>query len=65
MFEKVITSIFKLEDNCNYMPPSLVPSSAKRMATQMLLTEKSNGAKDFILREFVDDIIRRSKELGE
>ena len=65
MFEKVITSIFKLEDSCNYMPPSLVPSSAKRMATQMLLTEKSNGAKDFILREFVDDIIRRSKELGE
>ena len=64
MFEKVITSIFKL-DSCNYMPPSLVPSSAKRMATQMLLTEKSNGAKDFILREFVDDIIRRSKELGE
>ena len=58
MFEKVITSIFKLEDNCNYMPPSLVPSSAKRMATQMLLTEKSNGTK-------VDDIIRRSKELGE
>ena len=47
------------------MPPSLVPSSAKRMATQTLLTEKSNGTKDFILREFVDDIIRRSKELGE
>ena len=46
------------------MPPILVISSAKRIATQMLVIEKLNGRKDFILRGFVCDIIRSSKELS-
>ena len=45
------------------MPPILVPSSAKRIATQILVIAKLNGRKDFILRVFVCDIIRPSKEL--
>ena len=52
-----------LGDSRNYMPPSLVPSSAKRIATQILVIAKLNGRKDFILRVFVCDIIRPSKEL--
>ena len=50
-------------DSRNYMPPILVPSSAKRIATQILVTSKLNQRKDFILRVFVCDIIRPSKEL--
>ena len=46
------------------MPPILVPPSyAKRIATQMLVTEKLNGRKDFVLRGFVCDIIRPGKKL--
>ena len=45
------------------MPPILSPSSAKRITTQILLIAKLNGWKDFILRVFVCDIIRPSKEL--
>ena len=45
------------------MLPILVPSSAKRIATQMLVIAKLNGRKDFILRVFVYDTIRPSKEL--
>ena len=45
------------------MLPILVPSSAKRIATQILVIVKLNGRKDFILRGFVCDIIRPSKEL--
>ena len=45
------------------MPPIHVPSSAKRIAAQMLVTEELNGRKDFILRGFVCDIIRPNKEL--
>ena len=45
------------------MPPILVPSSAIRIATQMLVTEKLNERKDFVLRDFVCDIIRPSKKL--
>ena len=45
------------------MPPILVPSSTKLIATQMLVIEELNGRKDFILRGFVCDIIRPSKEL--
>ena len=45
------------------MPPILVPSSAKRIATQILVIAKLNGGKDFILRVFVCDIILLSKEL--
>ena len=44
------------------MPPIFVPSSAKRIATQMLVIEKLNGRKDFILKAFVCDIIRLSNE---
>ena len=35
------------------MPPILVPSSAKRIATQIVVIAKLNGRKDFILRDFV------------
>ena len=45
------------------MPPILVPFSAKRIGTQILVNGKLNGRKDFILRGFVYDIIRPSKEL--
>ena len=45
------------------MPPILVLSSAKRIATQMLVIEELNWRKDFTLRGFVCDIIRPSKEL--
>ena len=45
------------------MPPILVPSSAKRIATQMLVNEKLNGRKDFVLRGFICDVIRPSKKL--
>ena len=52
-----------LGDSQNYMPPILVPSSAKCITTQILVITKLNGRKDFILRGFVCDIIRPSKEL--
>ena len=45
------------------MPPILVPSSAKRIATKMLVIKELNGRKDFILRGFACNIIRPSKEL--
>ena len=45
------------------MPPILVPSSAKRIAAQMLVTGELNGRKDSILRGFVFDIIRPNKDL--
>ena len=45
------------------MPPILVPSSAKRIATNILVTAKLNGRKGFIVRVFVCDVIRPSKEL--
>ena len=44
------------------MPSILVPSS-KRIATQMLVTKKLNGRRDFVLRGFVCDIIRPSMKL--
>ena len=49
----------KLGDSWDYMPPTLVPSSAKRMATQILVTAKLNGRKYFTLRVFVCDIIHK------
>ena len=52
-----------LGNSRNYIPPIPVPSSAKRIATQILVTAKLNGRKDFILRVFVCDKIRPSKEL--
>ena len=45
------------------MPPILVPSSAKRIATHILVISKLNGRKYFILNVFVCDIIRSSKKL--
>ena len=45
------------------MPPILVPSSAKRIATQILVIAKLNEREDFILRGFVCDIILPYKEL--
>ena len=33
----------RLGDSRNYMPPILVPSSAKRIATQILVIAKLNG----------------------
>ena len=53
----------QLGDSRNYMPPILVPSSAKRIATQIAVIAKLNGRRDFILRDFVCDIIRPSEEL--
>ena len=52
-----------LGDSRNYMQPILVPSSAKRIAIQISVIAKLNGRKDFIMRDFVCDIIRPSKEL--
>ena len=52
-----------LEDSRNYMSPILVPSSVKRIATQIAVIANLNGKKDFILKVFVCDIIHRSKEL--
>ena len=46
------------------MPPILVQFSAKRIATQILVIAKINGKKDFILRVFVWDFIRPSKNLS-
>ena len=45
------------------MPSILVPSSAKRIVTQILVSAKLNGRKDFILRGFVCDIMCPIKEL--
>ena len=45
------------------MLPFLVPSTAKRITTKILVIAKLNGRKDFILRGFVCDIIRPNKEL--
>ena len=45
------------------MPPILVPSSAKRIVTQILVNAKLNKREDFILRGFVCDTIRPYKEL--
>ena len=72
-FQKVAKNVFSWEkpkdflmllgDSRNYMPPIFVPSSAKRIATQILVITKLNGRKYFILRVFICDIIRHSKEL--
>ena len=50
LFENVSYNIRLLGDSRNYMLPILVPSSAKRIASQILVIVKSNGRKDFILR---------------
>ena len=45
------------------MPPIFVPSSAMRIATQILVIPKLNGRKYFILGDFVCDVISTSNEL--
>ena len=45
------------------MPSILVSSSAKRIATQMLVIAKLNGRKDLVVRGCVYDIIFPSKQL--
>ena len=45
------------------MPPIPVPSSAKRIATQVLVIAKLNEREDFIFRAFVCDIIRPYKKV--
>ena len=61
--KKDVLVIFILGDSRNYMPPIFVPSSVKRIATQILVIVKLNERKDFILRVFVCHIIHPSKEL--
>ena len=63
MSNDVVQFSVLLGDSRNYMPPILVPSSAKRIATQILVIAELNGRKDFILRVFICDTIRPSKEL--
>ena len=53
-----------IEDSRNYVPLNLVPFSAKRIVTKVLVIAKLNGIKDFILRDFVCDINRPSKDLA-
>ena len=50
----------KLGDSRNDMPPILVPSSAKRVATQILVIQ---WMKIFYFERFVCDIIHPSKDL--
>ena len=70
MFDLLMTedrkeAFSQLGDSWNYMPPPiLVQFSAKHIATEMLVIEKLNERKDFILGGFVCDIIRPSKELA-
>ena len=45
------------------MPPILVPSSAKRILTQILVITKLDGRKYFILIGFVYDIVHPYKDL--
>ena len=45
------------------MPPILIPSSVKRIATQILVIAELNQREGFIFRVFVCDIIRPSKKL--
>ena len=45
------------------MPPILVPSFAKRVATQISVIANLNGRKDLVSRDFVCDIIHPSMEL--
>ena len=54
---------YSLGDSRNYMTLILIPSSTKRIVWQVLVIAKLNGRKDFILKVFVCEIIRPSKEL--
>ena len=46
----------RLGDSWNYIPPIFVSSSAKPIATHILVIVKLSGTKDFILGGFVCDI---------
>ena len=54
---------YSLGDSRNYMTLILILSSTKRIVWQILVIAKLNGRKDFILKVFVCEIIRPSKEL--
>ena len=45
------------------MPPLLVLSSTKRIATQILVITKLNGKKDLVLISCASDMIVLSKQL--
>ena len=45
--------LIKLGNSWNYMPPILVPSSTKRIATQILVILKLYEREDFIFRSLV------------
>ena len=62
----VIFLVLLLGDSRNYMPPILVPSPAERTVTNFNHCKfkwEPFELKDFILRGFVCDIIRPTKEL--
>ena len=40
-------------DSWNYIPPIFVPTSAERIATEILVIPKLNERGDFIMRDFV------------
>ena len=44
----VILNLLELGDSCNYLAHALVPSSAKRFATQTLVISKLDGRKDLV-----------------
>ena len=46
------------------MPPILVPSFTKRIATQILVTAKLNGRKDLVLRACSYNMTLLSKQLS-
>ena len=48
-----VNNKFIIGDSWDYMPPILVPFSAKRIATQMVVIEELNERKDFSLKGFV------------
>ena len=52
-----------LGDSRNYLPPIRVPLLNVSIAKQILVIAKLNGKNYFILRAFVCDVIRSSKEL--
>ena len=54
--------VYILGDSWIYMLHILVPSSAKRISTRILVIAKLSGRKDFILRGLFYDIISASKE---
>ena len=52
-----------LGNSGNYMPPILVSSTAKSIATRILVIAKLNRKKEFTLKGFICDIKCPSNEL--